>query len=123
MENVENLASAVLTQKFAGEPATEVKTGRLSMAVQRADPSSSGKIGASTGGGDFMMPNVGSLFGIEGNDTSGIPPVDTKVLTPVLYYMIYIRRKKLTRFIRCILCHFRNIVSEIPSLSIVFKHC
>ena len=79
MENVENLASAVLTQKFAGEPPTEVKTERLSMAVQRADPSSSGKIGASTGGGNFMMPNVGSLFGIEGNDTTGIPPVDTKV--------------------------------------------
>ena len=79
MQNVENLASAVLTQKFAGEPPTEVKTERLSMAVQRADPSSSGKIGASTGGGDFMMPNVGSLFGMVGNDTSGIPPVDTKV--------------------------------------------
>lgn len=79
MENVENLASAVLTQKFAGEPATEVKTERLSMAVQRADPSGSGKIGAKTGGGDFMMPDVAALFGIDGNNTKKLPPVDTKV--------------------------------------------
>ena len=79
MQNLDNLAGAVMTQKFAGEPPTEVKTERLSMAVQRADPSSSGKVGGSTGGGDFMMPGVGSLFGMEGNDTSGIPPVDTKV--------------------------------------------
>lgn len=89
LQNVENLATAVLTQKFAGEPPTEVKTERLAMAVQRADPSATGKIGAATGGGDFMVPNVGSLFGMEGNDTSGIPPVDTKVL----FYSKYMFKK------------------------------
>ena len=79
LENVENLATAVLNQKFAGEPPTEVKTERLSMAVERTNPSSFGKKPATTGGGGFLMPDAGSLFGIEGNDTSGMPPVDTKV--------------------------------------------
>lgn len=79
LANVENLASAVLNQKFPGELPTEVKTERLSMAVERAHPSSFGKKPATTGGGGFLMPDAGTLFGLEGNDTSGLPPVDTKV--------------------------------------------
>lgn len=79
LQNLENLAFAVLNQKFPGEPATEVVTDRLSMAVERTNPSSFGKKPSTTGGGSFMMPDAGVLFGVDGNDTSGLSAVDTKV--------------------------------------------
>ena len=76
MENIENLTQALLNQKFAGEPATKVKTERLSLAVQRKDSATTADNFTSTlAGGSFMMSSLGSLFEKDGN----ISIIDIKV--------------------------------------------